>query len=123
VPAPAGAMIVMLPIYVEFVAIPHGFLTAPVVLIYTIAIGLLMVSRVPTWSGKVIGRRISRDLVAPLFVSGVLVVAFLASFPWATMMVLTLLYLACLPLSWRSYERQARAEAEAAGNGDSKEKD
>src|SRR3990172_6287574 len=71
VPAPAGAMIVMLPLYVELVAVPHGFLTAPVVLVYTIAIGLLMVSKVPTWSGKLIGRRMPRDMVAPLFVFGV----------------------------------------------------
>jgi CDP-diacylglycerol---serine O-phosphatidyltransferase len=120
VPAPAGAMIVTLPVYVEFVAIPHGFLTAPVVLIYTVAIGLLMVSRVPTWSGKIIGTRISRDLVAPLFVAGVLVVAFLASFPWATMMVLTLAYLACLPLSWNSYQSHLRADAQAAGPDEDK---
>ena len=47
-----------------------------------------MVSRVPTWSGKLIGRRIPRDMVVPLFVCGVLVVAFLVSFPWETLMVL-----------------------------------
>lgn len=105
VPAPAGAMIVMLPIYVEFVAVPHGFLTAPAVFAYTIAIGLLMISKLPTWSGKLIGRRISRELVTPLFMAGVLIVAFLASFPWQTMLVLTLCYIACLPLSWRSYQR------------------
>ncbi len=114
VPAPAGAMIVMLPVYVEFLAIPHGFLTAPAAFLYTIAIGLLMVSKLPTWSGKVIGRRISRELVTPLFVSGVVIVAFLASFPWVTMTVLTLCYLACLPLSWRSYQQHVRAESEAA---------
>ncbi len=113
VPAPAGAMIVLLPIYVEFVAIPHGILTAPVAFVYTIAVGLLMVSKLPTWSGKLVGRRISRELVTPLFVSGVLIVAFLASFPWETMTVLTLCYIACLPLSWRSYQRYQRAEDEA----------
>jgi CDP-diacylglycerol--serine O-phosphatidyltransferase len=113
VPAPAGAMIVLLPIYLELVAIPHGFLTAPAVLVYTIAIGLLMVSKLPTWSGKLIGRRIARELVTPLFVSGVLIVAFLASFPWETMTVLTLCYIACLPLSWRSYHEHQRAESAA----------
>ena len=122
VPAPAGAMIVMLPIYVEFVAVPHGFLTAPVVFAYTIAVGLLMVSKLPTWSGKLIGRRISRELVTPLFVSGVLIVAFLASFPWETMTLLTLCYLVCLPLSWRSYHQHLRAESAAreadGGDGD-----
>ena len=77
VPAPAGAMTVLLPVYMEFVGTPHGFWTAPLVLVYTLAIGLLMVSRVPTWSGKLIGRRISRDMVLPLFV--VVVVARRAS--------------------------------------------
>ena len=72
-----------------------------------------MVSKLPTWSGKLIGRRISRELVTPLLVSGVLIVAFLASFPWTTMLVLTLCYIACLPLSWRSYQRHVRAENEA----------
>ncbi len=120
VPAPAGAMIVLLPIYVEFVAIPHGILTAPVVFVYTIAVGLLMVSKLPTWSGKLIGRRIARELVTPLFVSGVLVVAFLASYPWATMTALTLCYIACLPLSWRSYLEHLRVESapkDAAADG------
>ncbi len=114
VPAPAGAMIVLLPVYVEFVAVPHGFLTAPTVFIYTIAIGVLMVSKLPTWSGKLIGRRIARELVTPLFVSAILIIAFLASFPWETMTVLTLCYLGCLPLSWRSYQRHLDAEAAAA---------
>jgi CDP-diacylglycerol--serine O-phosphatidyltransferase len=120
VPAPAGAMTVLLPIYVEFVAIPHGFFTAPVVLVYTIAIGLLMVSRLPTWSGKVIGTRIARELVAPLFVSGVVIVALLASFPWATMAVLALAYLVSLPLSWRAYERRVRADDAAKAAADKK---
>ncbi len=111
VPAPAGAMTVMLPLYVELIGIPHGFLTAPVVFVYTIAVGLLMVSRLPTWSGKLIGQRMPRDMVAPLFVLGVLLVAFLLSFPFETMASLTLAYWACLPLSWRSYERHLRAEA------------
>ena len=104
VPAPAGAMIVMLPLYFELVGLPHGVLTAPLVFVYTVAIGLLMVSKLPTWSGKVVGSRMRRDLVAPLFFSGVLVVAFLVSFPFVTMAVLSLAYLGALPLSWRSYQ-------------------
>ena len=123
VPAPAGAMIVMLPLYVELVAIPHGFLTAPVVLVYTIAIGLLMVSRVPTWSGKLVGRRMPRDMVAPLFVLGVLTVAILISFPFETMMVLSLVYLGCLPLSWRSYQRRLAAGLKASGSDNSQPHD
>ena len=83
-------------------------------LVYTVAIGLLMVSRVPTWSGKLIGRRIARERVAPVFVGGVLLVAFLVSFPWETMTLLSLIYLGCLPLSWRSYRRHKHQAASAA---------
>jgi CDP-diacylglycerol---serine O-phosphatidyltransferase len=114
VPAPAGAMIVLLPIYVEFVGIPHGFLTAPLVLVYTIGIGLLMVSRVPSWSGKLVGRRIRREHVLPIFVLVVLYVALLLSFSFETLAVSTLLYLGCLPLSWNGYHRRLAADAAQA---------
>lgn len=114
VPAPAGAMIVFLPVYLEFVGAPHGFLTAPVVLVYTLAVALLMVSLVPTWSSKLIGRRIRRDLVLPLFVLVVLIVALLVSFPWQTMSVLSFAYLVSLPLSWRAFQRRMSADAALA---------
>jgi CDP-diacylglycerol--serine O-phosphatidyltransferase len=111
VPAPAGALVVMLPLYLEFVAVPHGFLTAPITFAYVISKGLLMVSRLPTFSGKLVGRRIARDMVAPLFVCGVLVVAFLVSFPWQTLMVGTVAYLASLPLSFAAFRRREQAGA------------
>ena len=113
VPAPAGAMIVMLPLYLEFAGVSRAFLIAPAILAYTVLIGLLLVSRLPTWSGKLIGTRIARDLVAPLFVAGVLVVALLVSFPWQTMTVLTLAYFASLPLAWRSFREHEAADAAA----------
>jgi CDP-diacylglycerol--serine O-phosphatidyltransferase len=114
VPAPAGAMIVFLPVYAEFVGAPHGFYTAPIVVLYTLFVAMLLVSRFPTWSSKLIGRRIRRDLVLPLFVVVVLVVGFLASFPWQTMTALSLVYLASLPLSWRAFHRRLAADEGAA---------
>ncbi len=113
VPAPAGALISLLPLYAEFVGIPHGVLTAPLTWLYTLAVGLLMVSRIPTWSGKLVGSRIKRDLVLPLFVSGVVVVAFLLSFPWETMLVMSLAYVGSLPFSLVSHQRLSRAQPDA----------
>jgi CDP-diacylglycerol--serine O-phosphatidyltransferase len=113
VPAPAGAMISLLPLYMEFVGFPHGFWTAPL-LAYTIAVGLLMVSRLPTWSGKLIGKRIPRDNVLPLFVAVVIGVALLVSYPWEMLTVLAIAYLASLPLSWNAFERRLKADAGAA---------
>jgi CDP-diacylglycerol---serine O-phosphatidyltransferase len=112
VPAPAGAITVLLPVYMEFVGTPRGFWTAPLVLVYTLAIALLMVSRLPTWSGKLIGRRIPRDFVLPIFVIGVLAVALFVTYPWQTATVATLAYLASLPFSWSAFLRRERAERE-----------
>jgi CDP-diacylglycerol---serine O-phosphatidyltransferase len=115
VPAPAGAIVVLLPVYMEFVVgTPHGFWTAPLVLVYTLAIALLMVSRLPTWSGKLIGRRIPRDMVLPIFVIGVVAVALLVSYPWQTATVATLAYLASLPFSWSAFHRRSKADSSKA---------
>ena len=111
VPAPAGAITVLLPVYMEFVGTPHGFWTAPLVLVYTLAIALLMVSRLPTWSGKLIGHRVPRDIVLPIFVIGVVAVALLVSYPWQTATIATLAYLASLPFSWSAFHRRSKAEA------------
>jgi CDP-diacylglycerol--serine O-phosphatidyltransferase len=108
VPAPAGAVIAMLPVYVEFLGTPHGIFTAPLTLAYTVLVAFLMVSRVPTWSGKSIGQRIPRDMVLPLFIALVVFVAALVSFPWVVLTVSTMVYLASLPLSWRAFEATLR---------------
>ncbi len=68
VPAPAGAIILLLPIYAEDLGLHWPSLT-PLVLLYTLAIALLMVSRVPTFSGKLIGQKIAREYVLPVFVA------------------------------------------------------
>lgn len=116
IPAPAGAVTSMLPLYLEFLGAPHGFWTAPVVLVYTLVIGLLMISTVPSWSGKMIGQRVPRDLVLPIFVGFVIVAALLVSFPWIVLTIVTLGYLGGLPLSWRAWRERRDADA-AAGNG------
>jgi CDP-diacylglycerol--serine O-phosphatidyltransferase len=52
VPAPAGAITVLLPIYVYFLGMPRFAFVAPVTLVYTLGIAFLMVSRLPVLSGK-----------------------------------------------------------------------
>src|SRR3954465_13641906 len=44
-PAPGGAITVLLPIYVTFLGLPHLAFTAPLVLFYTLAMPFLLVSR------------------------------------------------------------------------------
>ena len=111
VPAPAGAVLAMLPLYLEFLGVPHGGWTGPIVLVYLVGIAALMVSHVPTWSGKLIGRVIPRDLVAPLLITLVIVVGLLFSFTWLALAIGSLAYLATLPLSWRAYHERMSAAA------------
>lgn len=111
VPAPAGALTALLPLYLEFIGfLPHWEEFAPIVAIYVVAIGLLMVSRLPTYSGKKLGSRIRRDLVLPLFVGVVLIVALLVSYPFQVLTVGSLAYLVSIPFAWRSYRCFERDE-------------
>jgi len=112
VPAPAGAICVLLPMYLVLVGLPQ--LPAAIIAIYTLGIAFLMVSRLPVFSGKMIGASVSPDIVVPLVVFVVLFIAILISYPWHVLSVGSLLYLICLPFGWMSYRRHELQAAEAA---------
>jgi CDP-diacylglycerol--serine O-phosphatidyltransferase len=113
-PAPAGAITVLLPIYIEFLGLPKLAVVAPVTLVYTLIIAFLMVSKLPVYSGKKIGTRVPPDMVLPVFVVVVLFFALLVSYPWEVLTVGTIAYLASLPFGWLSYRDYERRDAEAA---------
>ncbi|MBR1193189.1 phosphatidylcholine/phosphatidylserine synthase [Bradyrhizobium sp. AUGA SZCCT0240] len=115
VPAPLGALTVMLPIYLVFLGVPQppAILTA----FYTLLIGFLMVSRLPVLSGKTVRMRVPPEMVLPVFVSVVFFIALLVSYPWYILSVGTVLYLLSLPWGWKTYrdhERNAAAALAAA---------
>jgi CDP-diacylglycerol--serine O-phosphatidyltransferase len=114
-PAPAGAIVVMLPVYLEFFGMPRTFVTVPLALLYAIGIALLMVSRLPTWSGKRMGSRVPRDQVIMVFVLIVLFGALLISYPWEVLSGGTLLYLAAIPFAYMHYRKLERAHLVASG--------
>jgi CDP-diacylglycerol---serine O-phosphatidyltransferase len=117
VPAPAGAIIVLLPIYAAFLGLPRSQFLTWLTLAYTLAIAALMVSRLPVFSGKRIGTRVPPEMVGPVIILLVLFVAMLIAYPWIILTIGTLCYLASLPFGWvsyRSYEERAReGKAEA----------
>src|SRR3977135_42732 len=92
-PAPAGAITVLLPIYVYFLGMPRFVFLAPVTLLYTLAIAFLMVSRVPVFSGKRVGKRVAPEMVLPVFVAVVLFFALLVAYPWEVLTIGTVLYI------------------------------
>jgi CDP-diacylglycerol---serine O-phosphatidyltransferase len=111
VPAPAGAIIVLLPIYAAFLGLPRSQVLTWTTLVYTFAIAALLVSRLPVLSGKRVGTRVPPEMVGPLVIMLVLGVALLIAYPWILLTAGTLAYLASLPFGWlsyRGYERRSR---------------
>jgi CDP-diacylglycerol--serine O-phosphatidyltransferase len=118
VPAPAGAITVLLPIYVALLGLPRSELLNWLTLVYTLAIASLMVSRLPVFSGKRVGTRVPPEMVGPAVLVAVLFIALLIAYPWIILTAGTLAYLGALPfgiLSYRGYERRTReSRSEAA---------
>jgi CDP-diacylglycerol--serine O-phosphatidyltransferase len=110
-PAPAGAITGLLPVYVGFLGV---HVPAAITLIYTLVIAALMVSRLPVLSGKQIGNRVPPEMVLPVIVVAVLFIALLVSYPWEVLSVGTIAYLAGLPLGWWLQQRHLQADAALA---------
>jgi CDP-diacylglycerol---serine O-phosphatidyltransferase len=117
VPAPAGAVLVLLPVYLGFIGMPLNVASAFLSSGFTVLVALLLVSRLPVYSGKTAGKRIPGDKVMPLILGIVFYVLLLTTYTWQTLAASALAYFAFLPLSAAAYARRARqaeAEAEAA---------
>jgi CDP-diacylglycerol--serine O-phosphatidyltransferase len=118
IPAPAGAIIVLLPLYAAFLGLPRSAFLTWAMLVYTLAIAALMVSRLPVFSGKRFGTRVPPEMVGPVVIVTVLFVALLIAYPWIILTAGTLAYLVSLPFGWlsyRGYEQRAReSKAEPA---------
>jgi CDP-diacylglycerol--serine O-phosphatidyltransferase len=112
VPAPAGAITVLLPIYLAFLGMPTP--PAALTMLYTLLIAILMVSRLPVFSGKTTRMRVPPELVLPVFVSVVFFIALLIGYPWHILSACSVLFLLSLPLGWKSYRNHERAAAPQA---------
>lgn len=112
VPAPAGAALVMLPVYLGFLGVTPERTVALAACAYTVAVAVLMISRLPVYSGKTSGSRVRRELVMPLMLVVVFYALLLASYTWQTMAVSAIAYLVFLVFSMRAYARRAAREEE-----------
>jgi CDP-diacylglycerol---serine O-phosphatidyltransferase len=108
-PAPAGAGLVMIPMFLSFEWGDWIFRSPYLNAVSITGIALLMVSKVPTVSLKRI--RIPHHLVIPTLLAFVVATAFLTTAPWPTLMVVGVVYLGSIPLTVRSYYRLKRAFA------------
>jgi CDP-diacylglycerol--serine O-phosphatidyltransferase len=117
VPAPAGAGLVLFPLFLglEAKALGWGWLLTvaqfpPFVAAVLIGAALLCVSSLPVWSFK--NFKIPVQFVLPMLVGTGLYVTLLIADPWAALAAAGVIYLGMLPFSIRSF-RRLRHEAEA----------
>jgi CDP-diacylglycerol--serine O-phosphatidyltransferase len=116
-PAPAGAIAVLLPLYLDGLGLFDVRSWPWLIALYTAAIAAMLVSTIPTFSGKLLGERIAREFVLPIFVSVAALVALLVTYPYGTLTLVTLLYLATIPISYRRFEQKLQEPAPQAAAG------
>jgi len=106
IPAPAGSCVVLMPIYLGAISMPINEMTGFFFSLYTLFIAFLMVSNLPSYNAKSVGLGVRRDIVIPACLLIVAYAVLLMSYPWHTLAISCLFYLAHLPLSFWSYRRQ-----------------
>jgi CDP-diacylglycerol--serine O-phosphatidyltransferase len=111
-PAPAGAITVLLPLYLDGIGLFDVRAWPILVALYTLAMACLLVSTIPTFSGKLLGERISNEYVLPSLVAVAALIALLLTYPYGTLTLATLLYLAAIPVSYRRFERKLEEPAQ-----------
>ena len=123
VPAPAGAMLVMLPVYLGFLGLAPTRAIAFAAAAYTVGVAVLMISRLPVYSGKAAGTRLRSDWVMPTFLFIVVYVAFLMSYTWQTLTLTAIAFFISLPFSARAWKRYEAADRAALANAESADSD
>ncbi len=107
VPAPAGAGLVMVPMFLSFEWGDWLFRSPYLNALTVTGVALLMVSTVPTVSLKRI--RIPHHQVVPTLLGVGVLTAFFTTAPWPTLTIIGIVYLGSIPLTVRSYRRLRRA--------------
>jgi CDP-diacylglycerol---serine O-phosphatidyltransferase len=113
-PAPAAAGCLIMPMVATF-ALDHAwprswFLNAAV----AVVVAVLMVSRVPTFSIKMIVVRVKPEWILPTLIGVGLVAAALLNAPWLTLLAVGVAYLVSLPVSMVVAWRLRRQTEQAA---------
>jgi len=112
VPAPAGAGLAFIPIYLWLITDEELFRSWYVTMPWVLFVALLMISSVATFNWSSLRVRRSTRIFA---IAGIgLLGAALITNPWITLLGLALVYLAVLPFSIASYGRVKRRRAGAA---------
>lgn len=111
VPAPAGAGLAFMPMYLWLISGNDIFRNWQPVMAWTVFIAALMISSLPTYSWSTI--RIRRDWRLFALAGIALLGAALIVTPWITLLGISALYLLLIPLGLASYAKVKRRRATA----------
>jgi CDP-diacylglycerol--serine O-phosphatidyltransferase len=107
VPAPMGAALLLVPLMVDFAVEDVIVQSYPaLIIIYTVATALLIVSTIPTISLKAI--RIRREWFVPVMLIIGVVIAGLFVRTWLVLLVIAALYMASMPWTLMAYEKRRK---------------
>jgi CDP-diacylglycerol--serine O-phosphatidyltransferase len=113
VPSPAGAGLALLPLIV-WIQSPDTFeqfaFASPLVGLWMILVGGLMVSRIPTFSTKMI--RLPAKMAMPLMAFAVFIIAALFHAPWQTLTILSIMYIISIPFGIRHFQKLQKEHAD-----------
>jgi CDP-diacylglycerol--serine O-phosphatidyltransferase len=117
-PAPAAAGCLIMPMLATFALgqiWPRSWVLNALVML---VVAVLMVSRVPTFSIKMIVVRVKPQWILPTLIGVGLLAAALLNAPWLTLLAVGVAYLVSLPVSmvvaWRLHRQHAREAEQAA---------
>lgn len=112
-PAPAGAVVGLLPVYVKFLSADTAPLSSGWIWLeaaYVVGVALLMASRVPHFSGKSIGPA-PREYIAPVLIAVAAGLLLIVNYPLQALIALSLLYLATIPFAIRKFRQLSEQNA------------
>jgi len=115
VPAPAGAGLAFVPIYLWLITGDERFRAWQAVMPWTLFIAALMISALPTYSWSSIRIRPAWRMFALAGIA--LLGATLIVTPWPTLLVLAVLYLVMIPFAVAGYARVKRRRATPRSRG------
>lgn len=102
VPMPSAGALLILPLTLTFELVDIKF-SYWFIAVYQVAIGLLMISKVPTFSFKNLVVR--REYISLLFIAVACVISAIVIEPWIFLPIIALIYIAMIPISVASYYR------------------
>jgi CDP-diacylglycerol---serine O-phosphatidyltransferase len=114
-PAPAGAIVALLPLYFHLSSLGWIFDRWAIgcEIVYLLFVAGLMASTIPHFSGKSIGR-VPREQVIPILFAVAALVLLLTTFPTEVLAALVIIFLGLIPFSMRSQRIHLRRDAERA---------